>query len=185
MPANFVHLHVHSEYSLLDGSIKVEKLVQRAKELDMQSVALTDHGNMFGAVKFYKTARKLGVKPIVGMEAYVTRGSRWDTTKKKGELSQINHLILLARNMEGYRNLMALSSKGYLEGFYYKPRVDMESLEQHSGGLLAMTACLRGDVPQAALHEGLEGATDDGGRSAIVGATFARNGAGRTVCETR
>ena len=158
MPSPFVHLHSHSEYSLLDGAIKVEKLVERAKELDMPAVALTDHGNMFGAVKFYKTARKAGIKPIVGMEAYVTRGSRFDKTKKKGELGQINHLILLARNREGYSNLMKLSSLGYTEGFYYKPRIDWELLEGHAEGLVAMSACLKGDVPQTILHEGFDAA---------------------------
>ncbi len=158
MSSPFVHLHVHSEYSLLDGAIRVDKLVERARQLDMDSLALTDHGNMFGAVKFYKTARAKGVKPIIGMEAYVTRGSRWDKTKKKGELGQINHLILLARNNEGYANLMRLSSIGYLDGFYYKPRIDMEVLEAHSGGLMGLTSCLRGDIPQTVLHDGLDAA---------------------------
>ncbi|UCG50627.1 MAG: DNA polymerase III subunit alpha [Candidatus Latescibacterota bacterium] len=158
MPRDFVHLHVHSEYSLLDGAIKVERLVSRAKELGMSAVALTDHGNMFGAVKFYRTARRNGIRPILGMEAYVTRGSRADKAKKKGELSQINHLILLAKNLDGYRNLMRLSSIGYLEGFYYKPRIDMEALEEHSNGLVAMTSCLRGDIPQTILHSGYDDA---------------------------
>ncbi|MFQ5511825.1 MAG: DNA polymerase III subunit alpha [Candidatus Krumholzibacteriia bacterium] len=156
MPSSFVHLHVHSEYSLLDGSIQVEKLVRRAKDLDMTALALTDHGNMFGAVKFYRTARKYGIKPILGMEAYVTRGNRWDKAKKKGELAQINHLVLLARDRQGYENLMRLSSIGYLEGFYYKPRIDMEVLRKYSGGLLGLSACLRGDIAQTVLHDGLE-----------------------------
>ena len=151
MSSPFVHLHVHSEYSLLDGAIRVEKLVERAKQLDMDSIALTDHGNMFGAVKFYKTARAQGVKPIIGMEAYVTRGSRWDKTKKKGELGHINHLILLARNDEGYGNLMQLSSIGYLEGFYYKPRIDMDLLRDRSEGLIATSGCLSAPVPRAIL----------------------------------
>jgi len=156
MPPDFVHVHVHSEYSLLDGAIKVEKLISRTKELGMKAVALTDHGNMFGAVRFYRAARRHGVKPILGMEAYVTRGSRADKVKKKGELSQINHLILLAYNNDGYKNLMKLSSIGYLEGFYYKPRIDMEVLEQHCNGLIALTSCLRGDIPQTILHSGYE-----------------------------
>ncbi|MCZ6767262.1 MAG: DNA polymerase III subunit alpha, partial [bacterium] len=158
MSSNFIHLHCHSEYSLLDGAIKVEKLVKRAKELDMSAVALTDHGNMFGAVKFYRTARKEGIKPLLGMEAYVTRGSRRDKTKKKGELAQINHLILLARNTQGYQNLMRLTSLAYLEGFYYKPRIDAELLEKYCGGLVAMSACLRGDIAQTVLHEGYDDA---------------------------
>jgi DNA polymerase-3 subunit alpha len=160
MSRDLVHLHVHSEYSLLDGAIKVERLVRRAKELGMGAVALTDHGNMFGAVKFYRTARQEGIKPILGMEAYVTKGSRKDKTKKKGELSQIHHLIVLAYNDEGYRNLMRLSSIGYLEGFYYRPRIDMEALSQHSGGLIALSSCLRGEVPQAIIHSGREAARE-------------------------
>ena len=160
MSRDFVHLHVHSEYSLLDGAIRVDRLIKRTKELGMKSVALTDHGNMFGAVRFYQTARQEGIKPILGMEAYVTRGSRTDRMKKKGELSQIHHLILLARNNEGYKNLMRLSSIGYLEGFYYKPRIDMEALAQHCGGLVALSSCLRGDVPHAIVHEGYEAARE-------------------------
>lgn len=158
MPRDFVHLHVHSEYSLLDGAIRVDKLVKRTKELGMKSVALTDHGNMFGAVRFYRTARQEGIKPILGMEAYVTRGSRSDKAKKKGELAQINHLILLAYNNAGYQNLMKLSSVGYLEGFYYKPRIDMEILSENCDGLIAMSSCLRGDIPQTVLHEGVDAA---------------------------
>ena len=128
MASNFVHLHAHSEYSLLDGSIKVERLVARAKELGMPAVALTDHGNMFGMIHFYRSARKAGIKPILGMEAYITRGSRHDRTRKQGELSQTDHLILLARNIDGYHNLIKLSSIAYTEGFYYKPRIDFELL---------------------------------------------------------
>lgn len=160
MPAsaspNFVHLHAHSEYSLLDGSIKVENLVKQAKALEMPAVALTDHGNMFGMVHFYRAAKKHGIKPILGMEAYITRGSRHDRSRKKGEMSQIDHLILLARSLEGYHNLIRLASIAYLEGFYYKPRIDFEVLEQYSEGLIGTTACLRGTVAQAALNDGYE-----------------------------
>ncbi|HXV14120.1 MAG TPA: DNA polymerase III subunit alpha, partial [Candidatus Krumholzibacteria bacterium] len=154
MPAPFVHLHAHSEFSLLDGSIKVEDLVRRARELDMPALALTDHGSLFGLIHFYKAAKKHGVKPILGMEAYITRGSRHDRGRKKGEPSHTDHLILLARNLEGYHNLIKLSSIAYLEGFYYKPRIDFDLLASHSGGLIGTTACLRGTVAQAALHEG-------------------------------
>ena len=154
MASNFVHLHAHSEYSLLDGSIKVERLVARAKELGMPAVALTDHGNMFGMIHFYRASRKAGIKPILGMEAYITRGSRHDRTRKQGELSQTDHLILLARNIDGYHNLIKLSSIAYTEGFYYKPRIDFEVLEQYSGGLIATTSCLRGTVAQMALNNG-------------------------------
>jgi len=156
MPAGFVHLHAHSEYSLLDGSIKVEALVSCAKNQGMPAVALTDHGNMFGMIHFYRAARKAGIKPIMGMEAYITRGSRHDRSRKKGELSQTDHLILLARSLEGYQNLIRLSSIAYLEGFYYKPRIDFEVLEQYAGGLVGTTACLRGTVAQAALNEGYD-----------------------------
>ena len=156
MPAPFVHLHAHSEYSLLDGSIKVADLVRRAKELDMPAVALTDHGNMHGAIHFYRAAKKAGIKPIVGMEAYITRGSRHDRGRKKGEPSTTDHLILLARNLEGYHNLVKLSSIAFLEGFYYKPRIDFEVLAAHSAGLIGTTACLRGTVAQAALGEGFD-----------------------------
>ena len=122
----------------------------------MPALALTDHGNMFGAVQFYREARAAGVKPIIGMEAYITRGSRLDKDKKKGEQSQIDHLVLLARNMQGYRNLIRLSSAAFLEGFYYKPRIDFEILESHCEGLIALSSCLRGVVAQAALTAGID-----------------------------
>ncbi len=156
MSSHFVHLHAHSEYSLLDGAVKVKKLVLRAKELDMPAVALTDHGNMFGAIKFYRAARAAGINPVLGLEAYITRGSRLEKGKKKGEQSQIDHLILLARNLEGYQNLIRLSSKAYLEGFYYKPRIDLEVLEAHAEGLIGLSSCMRGAVIQAALNSGLD-----------------------------
>ena len=156
MPASFVHLHAHSEYSLLDGSIKVRDLVRRARELDMPAVALTDHGNMHGAIHFYRAAKKAGIRPVIGMEAYITRGSRHDRGRKKGEPSHTDHLILLARNLEGYHNLVKLSSTAFLEGFYYKPRIDFEVLAAHANGLIGTTACLRGTVAQLALGEGFE-----------------------------
>ena len=156
MPASFVHLHAHSEYSLLDGSIKVVDLVKRAKELEMPAVALTDHGNMHGAIHFYRAAKKAGIRPVIGMEAYITRGSRHDRGRKKGEPSHTDHLILLARNLEGYHNLVKMSSIAFLEGFYYKPRIDFDLLAAHSGGLIGTTACLRGTVAQLALGEGFE-----------------------------
>ncbi|HEU4364788.1 MAG TPA: DNA polymerase III subunit alpha [Candidatus Krumholzibacteria bacterium] len=151
-------MHAHSEYSLLDGSIKVKDLVRRAKELEMPAVALTDHGNLFGMIHFYKAAKRAGIRPILGMEAYITRGSRLDRGRKKGEPSQTDHLILLARNLEGYHNLIKLSSIAYLEGFYYKPRIDFETLQAHAGGLIGTTACLRGTVAQLALNDGYEAA---------------------------
>src|SRR5258705_5438480 len=128
--SDFVHLHNHSDYSLLDGASPIPRMVELAAKLEMPALALTDHGALFGAVEFYQEARKAGVKPIVGMEAYVTRGSRRDRTRETA-----HHLVLLARDEQGFRNLMRLSSLAFLEGFYYKPRVDHELLAAHAGGL--------------------------------------------------
>jgi len=145
---DFVHLHTHSDYSILDGAITVPKLVNRIAELGMPAVALTDHGNMFGAIEFYQHAKKAGIKPIIGQEFYVAPGSRFkkEVSRDSGE-EVAYHLILLARNNEGYSNLMKLSSIGYTEGFYYKPRIDMEVLEKHAGGLIASSACIAGQIP--------------------------------------
>ena len=141
----FVHLHNHSDYSLLDGASRIDRLVKRAVAFGMPAMAITDHGNLFGAVEFYKTAQKEGLKPIIGCEIYVAKESRH---KKSGGGDQSNHLVLLARDSTGYRNLSRLASLGYLEGFYYKPRVDKELLSSHSEGLIALSSCLRGLVPQ-------------------------------------
>jgi DNA polymerase-3 subunit alpha len=145
----FVHLHVHSHYSLLDGAIPVGKLVKAAAEYEMPALALTDHGNMFGAIQFYRACKGAGIKPIIGMEAYVAPGSRFE--KKKTAGGAFFHFLLLARNEEGYRNLMRLSSLAYLEGFYYKPRIDKELLAAHSGGLIGSSACLSSEINRAAL----------------------------------
>ncbi len=139
----FVHLHLHSHFSLLDGANKIDDLASRAAELKMPAMALTDHGNLFGAVQFHDTLREHGVKPIIGCEVYVARKGRKDRT---GRSDQSNHLVLLASNKEGYRNLVKLVSLGFLEGFYYRPRVDRELLDQHSNGLIALSACLKGSV---------------------------------------
>jgi len=131
--ADFVHLHVHTQYSLLDGAIRLEDLFKRAHEYSMPAVAITDHGNLFGAVDFYRSAYRAGIKPIVGCELYVAPRSRFDRdTGGRGETAK--HIVLLARNIQGYRNLVRLSSLGYLEGFYYKPRIDKELLAQSSEG---------------------------------------------------
>jgi DNA polymerase-3 subunit alpha len=148
--SDFVHIHNHSEYSLLDGACRIDRMLARAKEFRMPALAITDHGNMFGAIEFYARARELGVKPIIGMETYVTLGSRFDRAEGKG-WEGFHHLVLLARNLEGYRNLLKLSTKAYLEGFYYRPRVDKEVLREHSSGLLVTTACLRGEPAQHVL----------------------------------
>ena len=139
----FVHLHLHSHFSLLDGANKIDGLASRAAELKMPAMALTDHGNLFGAVQFHDTLRAYGVKPIIGCEVYVARKGRKDRT---GRSDQSNHLVLLASNEKGYRNLVKLVSLGFLEGFYYRPRVDRELLDQHSNGLVALSACLKGSV---------------------------------------
>jgi len=144
--AEFVHLHLHTQYSLLDGAIRLDELFEKAKEYRMPALAITDHGTMFGAIEFYQQALKNGIKPIIGCEVYVAPGSRLDkTTKGPSEASY--HLILLAKNLAGYRNLMKLVSTAFFEGFYYKPRVDKELLRQHHEGLIALSACLQGEVP--------------------------------------
>ena len=145
---DFVHLHNHSDYSLLDGAQTTEQLIKRVKELGMHSVALTEHGNLFSVINFYQTARKHGIKPIIGCELYVADGSRLDKKSKAEGGFGYNHLLLLAQNQIGYLNLMKLVSKGYLEGFYYRPRVDMELLKMHSEGLIAATACIQGKIQQ-------------------------------------
>jgi DNA polymerase-3 subunit alpha len=160
MSGRFVHLHNHSDYSLLDGACRLDRLVDRVKKLGMPALALTDHGNLFGAVEFYERAKGAGVKPILGCEVYVAHGSRHDRTRAADGKGAYDHLVLLARNREGYRNLMRLSSAGYLEGFHYKPRVDKELLATHAEGLLCLSACLRGEVPQLILDGNREGARE-------------------------
>ncbi len=146
---NFVHLHNHTEYSFLDGAIRIKNLVARAREFGMPALAITDHGGLFGAVEFFNACLAEGIKPILGFEAYVAPQSRLDKAKT-GE-DNYHHLILLARNNEGYKNLMRLTSIGYLEGFYYKPRIDMEVLRTHSTGIIATSACVGGAIPRALL----------------------------------
>jgi DNA polymerase-3 subunit alpha len=148
----FVHLHLHTDYSLLDGAIQIKPLSKRVEELKMPACAMTDHGNMFGAISFYNAMKSRGVKPIIGCETYITRGSRKDkAASAPGEKANF-HLILLAQNYEGYQNLVRLTSKAYTEGFYYKPRIDKELLAEHSKGLIALSACMSG-VPSAYLAQ--------------------------------
>ena len=142
---NFTHLHVHTEYSLLDGSCKIKELVARAKELGMDSMAITDHGVMYGVIDFYRAAREAGIKPIIGCEVYVAPGSRFDKEIGQGE-DKYYHLVLLAENDKGYHNLMKIVSKGFVDGFYYKPRVDYEVLAAYHEGIIALSACLAGEV---------------------------------------
>ena len=147
---SFVHLHVHSHYSLLDGLPKIPDLIDRAKKLNMQAVALTDHGAMYGALEFYKACKEADIKPIIGMEAYLSKSSIDEIIagEKKLERSS-NHLTLIARTQTGYKNLMKLSSVGWLKGFYYKPRIDKEYLKKYSEGITILSGCLSSDISQA------------------------------------
>ena len=147
----FTHLHVHTEYSLLDGSSKIKELVARAKELGMDSLAITDHGVMYGVIDFYKAAKEAGIKPVLGSEVYVAPGSRFDRERVDGE-DRYYHLVLLAENDTGYHNLMKIVTKGFVDGFYYKPRVDYEILEQYHEGIIALSACLAGEVSKNVFH---------------------------------
>ena len=141
----FTHLHVHTEYSLLDGSNKIKEYVARVKELGMDSAAITDHGVMYGVIDFYRAARAEGINPILGCEVYVAPGSRFDREAGSGE-DRYYHLVLLAENNQGYANLMKIVSKGFTEGFYYKPRVDLAVLKEYHEGIIALSACLAGEV---------------------------------------
>ncbi len=143
----FCHLHTHTEYSLLDGSNKIKNYVARVKELGMDSAAITDHGNMFGVIEFYKEAKAQGIRPIIGCEVYVAPNSRFDRESSHGD-DRYYHLILLAENNTGYSNLMKIVSIGYTEGYYYRPRVDFETLEKYHEGLICLSACLAGEIPR-------------------------------------
>ena len=147
----FVHLHLHTQHSILDGVIAVPRLMERVAALGMPAVAMTDHGNLFAAVDFHQVAVQAGIRPILGCEVYIAQGSRFDKDPDTGGFDGINHLVLLAMNETGYRNLIRLVSKGYLEGFYYKPRIDLELLRAHSEGLIATSGCLSAMVPSAIL----------------------------------
>ncbi len=157
--SNFVHLHLHTSYSLLDSSIRHEPLIKRAAEFGMPAVAMTDHGNMFGAIEFYNTAKKNGIKPILGCEVYVAPDSRHEKKSKNNLRDASYHLILLSENQRGYKNLLRLITKGYLEGFYYKPRIDKELLAEYSEGLIALSSCIRGEVAHNVNRENVPRAT--------------------------
>ncbi|MBC2851383.1 DNA polymerase III subunit alpha [Cetobacterium sp. 8H] len=145
MNKNFVHLHLHTEYSLLDGVGKIEEYVDRARQLNMSAIAITDHGNMFGAIEFYKSAISKGIKPIIGLEAYV---SEFGMDQKEGRNF---HIVLLAKNENGYKNLLKIASEGFLKGFYYRPRIDKTFLKEHSDGIIALSACMQGEISRAIL----------------------------------
>jgi DNA polymerase-3 subunit alpha len=154
----FVHLHVHTEYSLLDGAARISKLVERASQMNMESIAITDHGNMHGVVQFYKEAKKNNIKPILGCEVYIAERTMMDKDPAKDKNQY--HLVLLAENQEGYNNLIKIVSKGYIDGFYYKPRVDKEVLKKHSKGIIALSACIAGEVQQQILRGPYEKAVE-------------------------
>ena len=154
----FVHLHVHTEYSLLDGFCRIDGLAKRVKELGQTAVAVTDHGVMYGAIDFYRACKKEGIKPIIGCEVYVAPAERTRFQKVHEFDAESRHLVLLCRNEEGYRNLSYMVSKAYVEGFYIKPRVDMDLLRSHSGGLIALSACLAGEIPKRLMNGSYESA---------------------------
>ncbi|MGD9896867.1 MAG: DNA polymerase III subunit alpha [Candidatus Methylacidiphilaceae bacterium] len=152
---DFVHLHVHSDYSLLDATCRIPQIVQAARDAAMPAVALTDHGNLFGAIEFYKACRSAGIRPILGYEAYLARESRF---VRKGGQAGTSHMTLLVRNQEGYHNLLRLATAAYLEGFYYKPRIDRDLLREHGRGLIGTSGCLKGEIPQRLLEGDVDGA---------------------------
>ncbi len=147
---DFVHLHLHTEYSLLDGACRIDEVLDQAVKLKMPALAVTEHGNLFSSVIFHDHARARGVKPILGCEVYVAPGDRRTKSGNPGETQ--NHLVLLAETLEGYHNLIKLVSAGYTEGFYYKPRIDKELLAQHSKGLIGLSSCLKGEVAEGLSH---------------------------------
>ena len=154
----FAHLHVHSEYSLLDGACRIGPLVERAKELGQTALAITDHGVMYGAVAFYKAAVAAGIRPIIGCEVYVAPRTRFD---KQHEFdAEARHLVLLCENEEGYRNLSYLVSMAHVEGFYIKPRIDLDLLREHAKGLIALSACLAGEIPRRLRNGDYNGAKE-------------------------
>ncbi|HVV00291.1 MAG TPA: PHP domain-containing protein, partial [Verrucomicrobiae bacterium] len=159
--AGFVHLHLHTEYSLLDGACRLDRLMDKAHELKFPSLALTDHGVMYGAVDFYQAARAKGIKPIIGCEVYVAPGSRLEKKAAGGGSRDIyNHLVLLARDETGYKNLVKLATAAHLEGYYYKPRIDKELLTAHKDGLIALSGCLASEIPELITKDQLAKAKD-------------------------
>ena len=151
---DFVHLHIHTEYSLLDGACRIDQLMDRVKECGQNAIAITDHGVMYGCVQFYKAAKKAGIKPIIGCEVYVATRTRFDKVNK---IDGNNHLILLCKNETGYKNLIKMVSAAFVEGFYSKPRVDKQLLEQYHEGLICLSACLAGEIPKPFWRETTRG----------------------------
>ena len=154
--ADFVHLHLHTEYSLLDGACRLDRLMDRAHELKFSSLAITDHGVLYGAIDFFKNAREKGIKPIIGCEVYVAPGSRLEKKTTGGGSRDIyNHLVLLAKDDAGYKNLIKLTTAAHLDGYYYKPRIDKEILAAHKEGLIALSGCLASEIPDAIMKDQL------------------------------
>src|SRR5437870_3648572 len=151
---SFVHLHLHTEYSLLDGAIRMKELMKKAAEFKMPAVAMTDHGNLFGAIEFYQEAHRAGIKPIIGCEAYIAPGSHKDRPASRRDAAY--HFTLLAQNETGYRNLVKLITTAHLDGFHYAPRVDKELLAQHSAGLIGLSGCLAGEINSAIQANNIE-----------------------------
>src|SRR5438045_3228925 len=145
--AEFVHLHLHTEYSLLDGACRLDRLMDKARELRFPALAITDHGVLYGAIDFYKAAQEKGIKPIIGCEVYVAPGSRLEKKTSSGGRDVYNHLVLLAKDETGYKNLVKLAAAAHLEGYYYKPRIDKELLAAHKEGLIALSGCLASEIP--------------------------------------
>src|SRR6516164_2249423 len=158
--ADFVHLHLHTEYSLLDGACRLDRLVEKAHALKFPSLAITDHGAMHGVIDFYKAARERGIKPIIGCEVYVAPGSRTEKKTASGGRDVYHHLGLLARDGTGHKNLIRLTTAAHLEGYYYKPRIDKELLAAHKEGLIALSGCLASEIPEAIQKEQLAKARD-------------------------
>src|SRR6266568_389749 len=158
--ADFVHLHLHTEYSLLDGACRLDRLMERAHELKFSALAVTDHGVLYGAIDFYKAAQEKGIKPIVGCEVYVAPGSRLEKKISSGGRDVYHHLVLLAKDETGYKNLIKLATAAHLEGYYYKPRIDKELLAAHREGLIALSGCLASEIPDLIQKDELARARD-------------------------
>src|SRR6185369_10469545 len=153
--ADFVHLHLHTEYSLLDGACRLDRLMDKAHELKFPALTVTDHGVLYGAIDFYQAAQNKGIKPIIGCEVYVAPGSRFEKKTPSGGRDVYHHLVLLAKDEVGYRNLTKLATAAHLEGFYYKPRIDKELLARHREGLLVLSGCLASEIPEGILKDQL------------------------------